>query len=252
MFKVLRVYLDGSSSSRLRWRWPRLGLGAAGVSAAAAAGEVYTLTNGARRERGQGLQPRRRRLVGARRASSPPAARAPVAGSETRARWRWSDRLLFAVNPGSDSISSFRVQARRARADRHRCFGWRPADQPHRRRRRALRAQRRRGRKHQRPHVLPGRSAVAPRRIHKAAERRRRGSCPGVVRPGRRAARRHREEHQPDRHLRGRRRHRPRQRSHRAPVGWADAVRLRVRQARAPDRLRGVRRVAGRERRLLL
>ena len=148
-------------------------LGAAGVSAAVAAGEVYTLTNGAA---GNAVKVFSRAGDGSLAAKGEFATGGTGTGTGlgNQGALALERRLLFAVNPGSDSISSFRVRAEQLELIDTDASG---GDQPisltaddgllY-----VLNAGGRR--KHQRSHVLPGRSAVAPRRIHKAAERRRR------------------------------------------------------------------------------
>ena len=85
-------------------------LGAVGVSAAVAAGEVYTLTNGAA---GNGVKVFSRAGDGSLAAKGEFATGGTGTGTGlgNQGALALEGRFLFAVNPGSDSISSFRVRA---------------------------------------------------------------------------------------------------------------------------------------------
>ena len=141
---------------------------------------------------------------------------------------------------------------RQGAARRRRPVRRRQADQRHGARQVRLRPERRERHDAGQHPRLPGavgqaRSAAG---LDPSAEYRRARPGAGRVQPERPPAGRDREGDEHDRHLQGAAR--LRERPERAALGRHDPVRLRLRQARAPDRLRGLRRRSRRERGLVL
>ncbi len=224
--------------------------GAASAMATSPAASVYTQTNDPAGNRVQVLEPSQGDALTPTR-SFPTGGQGSGAGLGSQGAVVIAHRWLLAVNAGSDELSLFRVRRRSLTLSDVVPSG---GDQPlsvtsDGRRAYALNAGERAG--------VAGFDISGDGRLTPIPGSTQPLSAPGAgTGPDRALARwphagRDREEHQPHRHLSGRE---GRQRGdpdlHR--LRGRDAVRVRVRRARPPLRLRGLRRPAGRERGLVL